>query len=493
MKTKLKKLALTAMLLSGTSVAMADNGKSIIGDLPGYGEDAYFGEDAAYSDETEIYGNEVVAYTEDDTVYAPVQGSHLHSTQMQSPSYSAYSGDCGCGSSDCGGGCGAEMGYSMGTACGCESASCNGGCGSSCGTSRRMSRMFNQCDTNAWASLEALLWFAQPRDLPPLVLGSDSGTLPVLGGPGNVQTLFGGEGQNELSAGFRVDGGLWLTEHVGVGGRFWMLDESGSDFNYDGDGNGPSVGRSFFNTSGGAVGEDALLVNLQGIFLGDLQAESSLDIRAVEAYGRFRFGSGKNCNLDFIGGYSHFDIDDSLSINSSTTNLINNGGNTAGTTRTFSDRFEADNTFNGGQLGFDMIMHRGRWTASSLTKVHLGSMEQRVSSSGSYTRQIPGLGATGGSGGVLTGSTPMDLDRSVFAFAPEANFKIGYNFRPNVALTVGYSFIYFDNVALAGDAVNRNVQGNLIGTGNAGASPSLDFVDSSLWVQGVDLGVAINF
>ncbi|MGB7323787.1 MAG: BBP7 family outer membrane beta-barrel protein, partial [Rubripirellula sp.] len=398
MKTNLKKLALTAMLLSGSSMAMADNGTSTIGDLPGYGEDAYFGEEAAYSDTTEIYDSEDAAYqdeTYDDgfvapvahsersviaraprrrsvqtpahaTAYAPVQAS-----QMQAAS---FSGDCGCESGNCGGGCGVEMQYNMGASCGCESASCDGGCGigGGCGTASRMTNLFNTCDSNAWASLEALLWFAQPRDLAPLVLGSDPGTLPVLGQPGNVRTLFGGEGETDMSAGFRVDGGFWLSDHVGVGGRFWMLDESGSDFSFSGDGSDQSVGRSYFNTSPGAVGEDALLVAQQGLFQGNLQAESSLDILAAEAYARLRFGTGKHCNLDFIGGYSHFEIDDSLSINSTTINSTTSGGNPVGTIRTFSDRFGGENEFNGGQLGFDMIMHRGCWTVSSLTKVHLG-------------------------------------------------------------------------------------------------------------------------
>ena len=50
MKTKFRRLALTAMLLSGTSLAFADQGTgSMVGDLPGFGEDAYFDEDAAYA------------------------------------------------------------------------------------------------------------------------------------------------------------------------------------------------------------------------------------------------------------------------------------------------------------------------------------------------------------------------------------------------------------------------------------------------------------
>ena len=49
MKTKLRGLVLTAMLLSSTSMTFADQGGSSVGDLPGYDEDAYFDEEAAYA------------------------------------------------------------------------------------------------------------------------------------------------------------------------------------------------------------------------------------------------------------------------------------------------------------------------------------------------------------------------------------------------------------------------------------------------------------
>ncbi|TWU59766.1 hypothetical protein Poly51_00380 [Rubripirellula tenax] len=516
MKTKFKKLALTAMLLSSSSMAMADNGTSIIGDLPGYGEDAYFDEDAAYADEQTFEADQSVAYDNEEAAeqiapvghtersvvtraprrrsvstpahaaaYTPVQAS-----QLQPVTY--YGDDCGCGPS--GGACGVET-ISMND-CGCGSSSCGGGCG----VGRRMNQMFNSCDTNAWASLEALLWFVEPRDTAPLVLGAPTGTLPSIGQQG-VTTLFGGQGENELSAGFRVDGGVWLSDHVGIGGRFWMLDDSGDSFNYNGNGTGPSVGRSFFNTSPGVAGEDAIEINQAGRFRGNLQAESSLDIMAAEAYARLRLGRGQHCNVDLIGGYSHFNIDDSLSIRSETINLITIGGNPAGLSRSFVDQFDTENEFNGGQIGFDMIMQRGCWTVSSLTKVHLGNMNQMVNVRGSKTRDERFVGSNVApvtqAGGVLAGvnpnGTPVSVERDVFAFAPEANFKIGYNFRKNVAFTVGYSFIYFDNVALNGGTIDRMVDGVNVTDFTNPTFNGVNDGDDGLWVHGLDLGVVIDF
>ncbi|MCG8648456.1 MAG: BBP7 family outer membrane beta-barrel protein, partial [Pirellulales bacterium] len=80
-----------------------------------------------------------------------------------------------------------------------------------------------------------------------------------------------------------------------------------------------------------------------------------------------------------------------------------------------------------------------------------------------------------------------------FAFIPEANLKVGYRVRENLSLSVGYSFIYFDNVALNGDIVDRVVDGTSLTTGVFSTRPAFDFEDSSLWVQGIDLGMVLNF
>ncbi len=50
MKTTLRGLTLTTMLMSASHFALADQpANSAIGDLPGYGEEAYFNEEAAYA------------------------------------------------------------------------------------------------------------------------------------------------------------------------------------------------------------------------------------------------------------------------------------------------------------------------------------------------------------------------------------------------------------------------------------------------------------
>ncbi len=122
-------------------------------------------------------------------------------------------------------------------------------------------------------------------------------------------------------------------------------------------------------------------------------------------------------------------------------------------------------------------------------------MNQNTRIAGISSDETPGAGGPViNSGGLLAQGNQGVYERDVFAFAPEVNFKLAYCLHKNMLLSVGYSFIYFDNVALTGDAVDRVVSdGSQLGTGTFGPRPAFAFGDSSLWVQGLDLGVVIDF
>ena len=504
MKTKLRRLALTAVLLSGTSMAFADQGaSSAVGDLPGYGEEAYFHEEGAYAEQNYVAP---ASHADRSAGYGSSQSPHYSQvgvSELQPASH--HVGGCGtsCGGCDyaCGGGC--DTGCNVGCDMGCDLGGCGSSCGSSCGPTGRMKigRIFDKCDPDTWAQMEFLMWFTQDRDMPALVTTSQEGSLPVLPpaqgpNPNNVVVAFGDGVAGELSAGFRGDYGKWVSDNVGIGGRFWILAKNNDSFFGSGTGVGNSIGRPFLNVDFG--GEDAILVNRNGgageTFAGSVGADNTIDVMGAEAYSRIRFSCAKNCRLDFIGGYTHFDVDDTLQIASESINIANPA---TGRTRTFRDFFEVENDFNGGQLGFEMTMTRGCWMIRSLTKVHLGNMNQRYRVAGSSSDFTPGgPPATITNGGMLAqGFASGDRERDVFAFAPEANFKVAYRFRKNVLLSVGYSFIYWDNVALTGDIVDRVITDGAFfaGPGQSIPRPQFVFDDSSFWVQGIDLGVVVDF
>ncbi|MDE0867205.1 MAG: BBP7 family outer membrane beta-barrel protein [Rubripirellula sp.] len=383
---------------------------------------------------------------------------------------------------------------SVNTHCDCVE-TCDGGCDPSSKPNRtsRLRGLFDRCPDQSWLSTEFLLWRTQDRDSPALITKSPIGTDPILP---DADVVFGDKLKGEFSGGFRLDAGKFVTENVGVGGRFWILANNNDSFYADARPSDYWMGRPFFNAKVGT--EDALLISGPGgsiVGIGDVEGEvsanSSVNVWAAEAYARLRLNCNNNCKVEFISGYSHFSLDDELSINSITYNTSTLAS------YQFNDLFDTKNQFDGGQLGLEMSLTEGRWTFRSLTKVHLGNMNQQVTIAGDHS-VFNGATTTSGSGGLLALGNQGNYERNEFSFIPEANLKLEYCVRKNVALNIGYSFLYFDNVALAGAQVDRII--DPIGPPPIGTSgppwpahPTFSFNDSSMWLQGLDLGLRIDF
>ena len=362
MKMKFRGMTLAAMLLSASTVASGEENEvtydgdgfvtpvAFVGDVASE-EDAYFAEDASYAMRAETAArsnNSGAVRSASHSVqqapqfaparqparqpvqqpvrqqYAPIGAAQLQPVGFNSGYSSAGYCDAGC---------------SVGCDSGCDSmggSSCFSGMGG-------LTDMLGCSGSPGWARAEFLMWFVQPVETPPLVTVAPQGQFPDLTNP-NTQVAFGGELDSDLSVGFRGDYGKWVTDDIGIGGRFWIIDESSDSYYRQSNGSDVSIGRPFFNT--GLNQNDALIVALDGQFAGSVSAESSIDLLAAEAYARINFVSGSCCRTDLIGGYSYFQIDHLLTANSTT---VNNG---TGQIRTFSDLGETENRFQGGQIGF---------------------------------------------------------------------------------------------------------------------------------------------
>lgn len=510
-----KRFLLAAALLAGltNSSIAAGPGSGSIGDIPGYGEDTYFAEDAAYSTDADISASVAQtgsisddepmadqAYAESSYDDSAAVGSGFNASGQYQP---IGAGQMANGVQPVGflGDAVTRMGLPMGRAMNgsmssgsCDMYGCDTyGCDSGCNTSS----VGGLCKGNTWATVESLLWFIEDRQLPVLISTAPAGIAPNLQ-PG--QSRFS-DLNSGLAAGFRLDGGVYLGDNVGVGGRFYQIYDGSETQSAATDGSGGSIGIPFFSSLGGS--EDSFLISGQDFVTGDaiaegsVSVESEIDFWAAEAYGRIRFSGAKHHTLDFIGGYTHMELDDSLRLSASRVSL-DNVLDTVGTQRTFSDSFETSNKFDGGQVGFEAVLTRGRWMARSLTKVHMGNMSQSGRVSGNSTIREPGFAEVATDGGIFASGNQSDLndgsyDRDVFAFIPEANFKLGYRLRPNMFLTAGYSFLYIDNVVTSGDLIDRNVNPSTFNTGTFASSPAVKFDQSDLFIHGVDVGMVIDF
>jgi len=105
-------------------------------------------------------------------------------------------------------------------------------------------------------------------------------------------------------------------------------------------------------------------------------------------------------------------------------------------------------------------------------------------------------------GGVLALSS--NIGRQVhdqFSVVPELGVNIGCRVTRNLTAYVGYSVLYWTDVARPGDLINRTVNPSLLPTSqafgtavpNAAAQPVSGLQHTDFWAQGVNFGLEFRY
>ena len=407
--------------------------------------------------------------------------------------------DCGLASSHCE----CNDGFSYASPC---TGACGGRCAGGCGKSGVLSKLLGRHGngwgrgvrtSGGWLEAEYLLWWSKDRYVPALATQSPGTTDPAVAGQLGQPTtsiLFGNERiDSSPDSGFRVSIGTWLDEwqSIGIGSRYYYV-EGEEDFRASSAGD-PFLARPFFNTINNV--QDAILIAEPGVSSGSINIRARNEVSGSDFFLRKILLSGHCNRLDLIGGYSRSDIEDSVEIRDSLTALDASRVpiDTVLETRDF---FEVKNKFHGGFIGFILESADGPLSWSTMGKVAVGNMNQEARISGSSTTSVPGAGMASNPFGLL--ALPSNIGRSEqdeFAIVPELNVSVRYNVTKSFQLSMGYSFIYWSQVALSGDLIDLNVNttqidGNLVGPG-APTRPPLK--SDGFWYTGISFGGAFHF
>ena len=383
---------------------------------------------------------------------------------------------------------GPEMGNVYGDCADCGAAC---GCSTCCPTSC--------CYDRGYARVEYLMWWGNARNTPPLVTTSPTGTAQadagVIGAP-DTEVLFGGDYGGEMRNGGRVTVGRTIgnTGEFSLNGRFFGLEEGRDDLFLTSATGDPILARPFVNTVLGA--QDALLVAFPGIAEdGRIEVQTRNSVIGADVYLRNIFYWDTSKRIDFLYGYQFTRVDDGIGIASDFTSVDPLSTNPVGTTFTVVDMFRMQNEFHGGQIGAITEWRRGRAWFELLTKVSIGNMRQRAILTGETVRTEPlGAPTVTDSGLLVQGTNAGDYQRDVFSFIPEIGFTVGYQVTSRLSLTAGYSFIYWNDILLAGNQIDPRVNlsqnpGPIVGP----AQPAFAFNDSDFWVQGLSFGGELRF
>lgn len=361
-----------------------------------------------------------------------------------------------------------------------------------------------------WFGGEYMLWWGSGMSLPPLVTGAPVGTplnilnpdgslTPVagaLGQPGTVVLFGGNQVLNGVRSGYRARAGFWLDECNMLGLEASFLYGGSLAVSYNSgctDANG-IVMRPFFNASTGR--QDAEIVSFPSTLFGFVTVDARSEVYGADANIRRNLICSCNGRLDFVAGYRFMSLTDRLQITECLVDVNPNNGIQDGTTFLVKDRFETDNFFHGGQIGLAGELRSGRVFLEYRGLVGLGASVKQVRISGSTTVTTPNGPAVTNAGGLLAQNTNIGTyNISDFAVLPEGGLNLGLQLTDFARLWVGYTFMYWNNVARAGSQIDFQVNSTQIPPGVlvGPPRPAFNIVRSDYWLQGVSFGAQLRF
>jgi hypothetical protein len=374
--------------------------------------------------------------------------------------------------------------------------------------------------TGLWVKTDFLQWWEKGTHVPPLVTTGPSTAQPGYIGEAGTIIDFGNDYINNKSeAGGRIQAGMWLNRCLTVGfeGEYFALAEQDTDYYIWSDGN-PIVSRPFYDTSINQENIEKVAFPRGNTGSIDGAIDIGMTTRFHGAGGHFVFTVCREdgCWTDdcsctsyhdmframVTAGYRYLYLEDQLGITETLTSTTpqpvdptNPTGAQGVAAFLINDQFNTQNTFSGGDLGMKFEFQRNRWYADAFPRIALGSTHSVVDINGSTRTTSPAGVETTSVGGLLALPTNIGhFTTDSFSVVPEINLNVGYQFTKHTRVVVGYDFLYWSNVARAGEQIDRSVNSTSIP--NSGVTPTGDtthpafgFQQTGFWTQGINVGI----
>ena len=306
--------------------------------------------------------------------------------------------------------------------------------------------------------------------------------------------------------GVRLTTGFWFDKEGCVGAELtgFIMGDKTINSALASDANGTLlIARPVINALSGQ--EASLLLSTPGQLAGGIRVDSTNELYGAEVNFVGSVFRSKSLTADMLVGFRYMGLDERLNINSNSTVL--SGGVAAfngsligpGSTLSILDHFETRNDFYGGQIGGRTQVRWNRFFADFEGKLAVGNSHEVVNING-VTTLTGTSGAAFQPAGLLAVSSNSGMSsRDEFTFIPEAGAKVGFHLTNHVSLFVGYTFIYWFDVARPGDQIDRVVNPALVPSNLAFGSmvgpnrPAVSFTRTDFWAQGVNIGLEVRY
>ena len=239
-----------------------------------------------------------------------------------------------------------------------------------------------------------------------------------------------------------------------------------------------------------------MLVAFPNFAAGTISVVSTDKFQTLEGLLRRRVVQECGRTIDLVGGYRYAYLQDGLLIDETSISIARDTPLPFGTTFVTTDQFDTQNRFNGGEIGVIFQQRCHRWSLELLMKLALGSTQAHVAINGSTAITPRGGGTTTYTGGILALPTNIGTyDETKFSLMPELGATLGFDITRHLRATLGYSFLYWSNVARPGDQINTDINASQFPPGVlAGAArPNFVFHSTDFWAQGLNVGLEYRF
>ncbi|MGN6136461.1 MAG: BBP7 family outer membrane beta-barrel protein [Aureliella sp.] len=397
--------------------------------------------------------------------------------------YESYAGNFGGGGGCSCGQCGGQGDYFSDLAPGCCQASCGAGM-----CDGPLSRLLGRLSVRA----EAGLFWRRGMGLPPLVTTAPVGTAANVAGQlgqNSTQVLLGNNIVNQdMQAGFRINVATWLDPscYRGVIVRYTNAGDQSNDFVFTSSAT-PILARPFNNITSGTSTPDTQLVSYPGDSSGDIRVRTTSELDGFDIALKRLAYRDRFTRADWLFGYQHNHIAESLHITSNTT-VTGNVPPLTGSSISVSDMVRTTNNFNGAVIGLMSTRQFAYFKFEAIGRLGLGSLERRVDLAGSTTTTSSAGVATTESQGLLvrnTNNRPFKDD--TFVTVPEFGLNAGYYLTPNIDFSFGYNYVLIPKVAQPGRQLDGTI--NLSDPLSGAMRPQLALSTQPYWIHSLNLGM----
>jgi hypothetical protein len=354
----------------------------------------------------------------------------------------------------------------------------------------------------AWAEADFLFWWMKGTALPALVTTSPAGT-PInqagVLGSSSTTVLFGNSTANVgARAGGRIEAGYWFDDHCcGIQADFFMLESKASDFSAASNGS-PILSRPFTDAISGAQASQRIA--FPGDTTGSVHASAgTTGLLGTSILLRENVHCTDCFRLDVLGGYRYLHFADRMTVNEDLTNVNPTNPNfiPLGANIAVTDRFATSNDLHALDLGLVGTWRRGALALDVRGRLAVGYDRQIVDIDGSTIVTVTGAPTAVNRGGLLALSSNIGhhvlQDVSV---VPQLDVKLAYQITPSLTASIGYTFLYWNNVVRAADQIDTTVNATLIPpviAASGPARPALPFAQNNLWAQGINFGLELRY